>query len=72
MCQEGFASLTVGTVFGNRYAIRFYAREGFQQEAILQPRSALQPSDLVHQHIPARPAQPVHGSKREVREGLVL
>jgi GNAT superfamily N-acetyltransferase len=33
--KEGFAALTVGTVFGNRDAIRFYEREGFQQEAIL-------------------------------------
>jgi GNAT superfamily N-acetyltransferase len=33
--KEGFISLTVGTVFGNRDAIRFYEREGFQQEAIL-------------------------------------
>ena len=33
--KEGFASLTVGTVFGNRDAIRFYEREGFRQEAIL-------------------------------------
>jgi GNAT superfamily N-acetyltransferase len=33
--KEGFNSLTVGTVFGNRDAIRFYEREGFQQEAIL-------------------------------------
>jgi hypothetical protein len=29
------SGLTVGTLFGNRDAIRFYEREGFQQEAIL-------------------------------------
>jgi hypothetical protein len=29
------SGLTVGTLFGNRDATRFYEREGFQQEAIL-------------------------------------